>query len=111
MLLHVAINLMERNSTVTCLDYHRKTSSDVKKVIQHLELSKPSRRSSPNPFPSTTTSITTAELAFETISSEEEPPTRHFHEEREGGKLMHSSQVQMHSTISYYPLVHASTIL
>jgi COP9 signalosome complex subunit 5 len=111
MLLHVAIDLIERNYTVTCLDYHRKTSSDVKKVIRHLELSKPSRRSSPNPFPSATTAITTSELAFETIGSEEEPPTKQFPEEREGGKLVHGPQVQIYTTISYYLLVHTSTIL
>lgn len=78
-------------------DYHRKTSSDVKKMIQHLELSKPIRRSSPNPLSSATTtnntSVTTAELAFETIGSEEEMPIKQFHEEREGGKLVHGSQV------------------
>ena len=83
----------------------------MKKMIQHLELSKPSRRSSPNPFPSATTAITTSELAFETIGSEEEPPTKQFPEEREGGKLVHGPQVQIYTTISYYLLVHTSTIL
>lgn len=69
-------------------------------MIQHLELSKPIRRSSPNPLSSATTtnntSVTTAELAFETIGSEEEMPIKQFHEEREGGKLVHGSQVQIH---------------
>lgn len=63
-------------------------------MIQHLELSKPIRRSSPSSLPTNAT-VTTAELAFETISSEEEMPIKHFNEEREGGKLIHGSQVQI----------------
>jgi len=72
-------------------------SSDVKKMIQHLELSKPIRRNNPNPLPATTatTSTTTVQLSLESISAEEEKPTKPSHEEREGGKLVHGAQVNL----------------